>query len=79
MRKSPVVLGVASIESECWRQHSPVFLNQGGREFDDLRPGLLKAAMLDKDRTGFFVTYQQADVLKDLQGGGMRAFNLRLC
>jgi hypothetical protein len=44
-----------------------------------LRPGLFKAAMLDKDRTGFFVTYQQADVLKDLQGGGMRAFNLRLC
>jgi hypothetical protein len=34
--------------------------------------------VLFEDRAGFFVSHQQADILEDLQGGGVGAFDLLL-
>ena len=78
LREGAVVFGIAAMEGKGRRQHGPVLLDHGGRELDDLCLGLHLATVLLEDRARLFVPHQQADVLEDLQGGGVRAFDLLL-
>ena len=71
-------LGIAAVEGESRRQHGPVLLDHGRWELDDLRLGIHLAAVLLEDRARLFIPHQQADILEDLQGGGVRAFDLLL-